>query len=114
MSSAHDSRMPRRAQAGGDASTSTNALPSPTSTPPLNQPRPFAMLIVRKTLMKKKQRLAPLDGDTWTFDAMTIAKNMASVSKLAPVAGPYIEVGANLFYNVLELLKVHPLHIRSH
>ncbi|KIJ27140.1 hypothetical protein M422DRAFT_271752 [Sphaerobolus stellatus SS14] len=63
------------------------------------------MLIVRKILTKKKQRTAPLDGDTWIFDAMTIAKSTALVSKLIPVAGPYIEGGANLFYDALGLLK---------
>ncbi|KIJ27125.1 hypothetical protein M422DRAFT_271737 [Sphaerobolus stellatus SS14] len=63
------------------------------------------MLIVRKILMKKTQRTAPLDGDTWIFDAMTIAKSTASVSKLIPVAGPYIEGGASLFYDALGLLK---------
>ncbi|KIJ41541.1 hypothetical protein M422DRAFT_255451 [Sphaerobolus stellatus SS14] len=63
------------------------------------------MLIVRKILTKKKQRSAPLDSDAWIFDAMTIAKSTASVPKLIPVAGPYIEGGANLFYDALGLLK---------
>ncbi|KIJ41530.1 hypothetical protein M422DRAFT_255438 [Sphaerobolus stellatus SS14] len=44
---------------------------------------------------------------------MTIAKNMASVSRLAPVAGPFTEGGANLSYNALELLKVHPYRVSS-
>ncbi|KIJ26258.1 hypothetical protein M422DRAFT_272696 [Sphaerobolus stellatus SS14] len=63
------------------------------------------MLIVRKILTKKKQRTAPLDSDAWIFDAMNIAKTAVSASKLVPVAGPFIEGGATLFYNALEQLK---------
>ncbi|KIJ41583.1 hypothetical protein M422DRAFT_255508 [Sphaerobolus stellatus SS14] len=63
------------------------------------------MLIVRKILTKKKQRTAPLDGDAWIFDAMNIAKTAVSASKLVPVAGPFIEGGATLFYSALEQLK---------
>ncbi|KIJ24629.1 hypothetical protein M422DRAFT_274555 [Sphaerobolus stellatus SS14] len=63
------------------------------------------MLIVHKILMKKKQRTVPLDGDAWIFDAMNIAKTVVSASKLVPVAGPFIEGGATLFYSALEQLK---------
>ncbi|KIJ26261.1 hypothetical protein M422DRAFT_272699 [Sphaerobolus stellatus SS14] len=63
------------------------------------------MLIVRKILTKKKQRTAPLDGDAWIFDAMNIVKTAVSASKLVPIAGPFIEGGATLFYNALEQLK---------
>ncbi|KIJ41588.1 hypothetical protein M422DRAFT_255512 [Sphaerobolus stellatus SS14] len=63
------------------------------------------MLIVRKILTKKKQRIVPLDSDAWIFDAMNIAKTAASASKLVPVAGRFIEGGATLFYNALEQLK---------
>ncbi|KIJ41570.1 hypothetical protein M422DRAFT_255495, partial [Sphaerobolus stellatus SS14] len=52
-----------------------------------------------------KQRTAPLDGDAWIFDAIHIAKTAVSASKLVPVAGPFIEGGATLFYSALEQLK---------
>ncbi|KIJ41579.1 hypothetical protein M422DRAFT_255504 [Sphaerobolus stellatus SS14] len=66
------------------------------------------MLIVRKILTKKKQGIAPsdlLDGDIWIIDAMNIAKIAVSASKFVPVAGPFIEGGATLFYSALEQLK---------
>ncbi|KIJ41581.1 hypothetical protein M422DRAFT_255506 [Sphaerobolus stellatus SS14] len=65
------------------------------------------MFIVRKILTKKKQSLVqPLESvDDWIFDAMNIAKIAASVSKCVPMAGPFIETGANLFYSALEQLK---------
>ncbi|KIJ27120.1 hypothetical protein M422DRAFT_271732 [Sphaerobolus stellatus SS14] len=63
------------------------------------------MLKVCKIWTKKKQRTAPLDSDAWIFDAMNIAKTAVSASKLVPVAGPFIEGGATLFYSALEQLK---------
>ncbi|KIJ26250.1 hypothetical protein M422DRAFT_272690 [Sphaerobolus stellatus SS14] len=63
------------------------------------------MLIVRKILTKKKQRIAPLDSDAWILDAINIAKTAASASKCVPGVGSFIEGGATLFYSALEQLK---------
>ncbi|KIJ27131.1 hypothetical protein M422DRAFT_271743 [Sphaerobolus stellatus SS14] len=64
------------------------------------------MPIILKIWMKKKQRIAPpLDSDAWILDTMNIAQTAVSASKLVPVAGPFIEGGATLFYNALEQLK---------
>ncbi|KIJ26253.1 hypothetical protein M422DRAFT_272693 [Sphaerobolus stellatus SS14] len=63
------------------------------------------MLIIRKILTKKKQRIAPLDSGAWILDAMNIAKIAASASKCVPMAGPFVEGGVNLFYSALEQLK---------
>ncbi|KIJ41560.1 hypothetical protein M422DRAFT_255473 [Sphaerobolus stellatus SS14] len=63
------------------------------------------MLNICKIWMKKKQHTVPLDGDAWIFEAMNIAKTAVSASKLVPIAGPFIEGGATLFYSALEQLK---------
>ncbi|KIJ42269.1 hypothetical protein M422DRAFT_254674 [Sphaerobolus stellatus SS14] len=61
------------------------------------------MLIVHRVL-RRKQPNTDSDGE-WISQAMKAAKITADAAKMIPVAGPFIEGGANIFYYVLEPLK---------
>ncbi|KIJ22904.1 hypothetical protein M422DRAFT_276614 [Sphaerobolus stellatus SS14] len=67
------------------------------------------MIIVRKVFSKGKKPARSSDSTNddinWISHAMNVAKLTAAASKLIPVAGPFIEGGANVFYMALEPLK---------
>ncbi|KIJ30286.1 hypothetical protein M422DRAFT_268255 [Sphaerobolus stellatus SS14] len=67
------------------------------------------MIIVRKVFSKGKKPARPLDSSNddidWISHAMKVAKLTSSAAKLIPVAGPFIEGGADVFYMALEPLK---------
>ncbi|KIJ47716.1 hypothetical protein M422DRAFT_248724 [Sphaerobolus stellatus SS14] len=67
------------------------------------------MIIVRKVFSKGKKPARKLDSSNddidWISHAMKVAKLTSSVAKLIPVAGPFIEGGADVFYMALEPLK---------
>ncbi|KIJ23259.1 hypothetical protein M422DRAFT_268148 [Sphaerobolus stellatus SS14] len=67
------------------------------------------MIIVRKVFSKGKKPARPSDCSNddidWISHAMNVAKLTAAASKLIPVAGPFIEGGADVFYMALEPLK---------
>ncbi|KIJ46660.1 hypothetical protein M422DRAFT_249815 [Sphaerobolus stellatus SS14] len=60
------------------------------------------MLIVRA--FRRKQPTSDSDGE-WISHAMTAAKITAEAAKMIPVAGPFIEGGANIFCVILEPLR---------
>ncbi|KIJ28402.1 hypothetical protein M422DRAFT_270337 [Sphaerobolus stellatus SS14] len=61
------------------------------------------MLIVRRVL-GRKQPNTDSDGE-WISHAMKAAKITAEAAKMVPVAGPFIEGGANIFCVILEPLQ---------
>ncbi|KIJ36882.1 hypothetical protein M422DRAFT_260743 [Sphaerobolus stellatus SS14] len=61
------------------------------------------MLIVRR-VFRRKQSNSGSDGE-WISHAMKAAKLTADAAKMIPVAGPFIEGGANIFCDILEPLK---------
>ncbi|KIJ42271.1 hypothetical protein M422DRAFT_254676 [Sphaerobolus stellatus SS14] len=61
------------------------------------------MLIVRRVL-RRKQPNTDSDGE-WISHAMKAAKITAEAAKMIPVAGPFIEGGANIFCVILEPLQ---------
>ncbi|KIJ36893.1 hypothetical protein M422DRAFT_260760 [Sphaerobolus stellatus SS14] len=61
------------------------------------------MLIVRR-VFRKKQSNSDSNGE-WISHAMKAAKITAEAAKMIPVAGPFIEGGANIFCVILESLK---------
>ncbi|KIJ30251.1 hypothetical protein M422DRAFT_268219 [Sphaerobolus stellatus SS14] len=67
------------------------------------------MIIVRKVFSKRKKPARTSDSSTddidWISHAMNVAKLTSSAAKLIPVAGPFIEGGADVFYMALEPLK---------
>ncbi|KIJ41680.1 hypothetical protein M422DRAFT_255293 [Sphaerobolus stellatus SS14] len=67
------------------------------------------MLIVRKVFSKGKKPARSSDSSSddidWISHAMKVAKLTSSAAKLIPVAGPFIEGGADVFYMALEPLK---------
>ncbi|KIJ47699.1 hypothetical protein M422DRAFT_248705 [Sphaerobolus stellatus SS14] len=67
------------------------------------------MIIVRKVFSKGKKPARKSDSSNddidWIFHAMKTAKLTSSAAKLIPVAGPFIEGGADVFYMALEPLK---------
>ncbi|KIJ41690.1 hypothetical protein M422DRAFT_255305 [Sphaerobolus stellatus SS14] len=67
------------------------------------------MIIVRKVFSKGKKPARPSDSSNddidWISHAMKAAKLTSSAAKLIPVAGPFIEGGADVFYMALEPLK---------
>ncbi|KIJ30374.1 hypothetical protein M422DRAFT_268136 [Sphaerobolus stellatus SS14] len=67
------------------------------------------MLIVRKVFSKGKKPARKSDSSNddidWISHAMKVAKLTSSAAKLIPVAGPFIEGGADVFYMALEPLK---------
>ncbi|KIJ30380.1 hypothetical protein M422DRAFT_268140 [Sphaerobolus stellatus SS14] len=67
------------------------------------------MIIVRKVFSKGKKPARPSDSSNddidWISHAMKVAKLTSSAAKLIPVAGPFIEGGADVFYMALEPLK---------
>ncbi|KIJ28399.1 hypothetical protein M422DRAFT_270328 [Sphaerobolus stellatus SS14] len=66
------------------------------------------LTVVRNVLSRKKERIrSPNRGgaEDWILHAMNIAKITAEAAKMIPLAGPFIEGGANVFYMVLESLK---------
>ncbi|KIJ30274.1 hypothetical protein M422DRAFT_268244 [Sphaerobolus stellatus SS14] len=67
------------------------------------------MLIVRKVFSKGKKPARSSnpskDDIDWISHAMKVAKLTSSAAKLIPVAGPFIEGGADVFYMALEPLK---------
>ncbi|KIJ47750.1 hypothetical protein M422DRAFT_248758 [Sphaerobolus stellatus SS14] len=66
------------------------------------------MIIVRRVFSKRKRSTQASDGsseDDWISHAMNVAKLTSAAAKLIPVAGPFIEGGADVFYTALESLK---------
>ncbi|KIJ30382.1 hypothetical protein M422DRAFT_268142 [Sphaerobolus stellatus SS14] len=67
------------------------------------------MIIVRKVFSKGKKPArksgSSNDDIDWISHAMKTAKLTSSAAKLIPVAGPFIEGGADVFYMALEPLK---------
>ncbi|KIJ30364.1 hypothetical protein M422DRAFT_268124 [Sphaerobolus stellatus SS14] len=67
------------------------------------------MIIIRKVFSKGKKPTRKLDSSNddidWISHAMKAAKLTSSAAKLIPVAGPFIEGGADVFYMALEPLK---------
>ncbi|KIJ42281.1 hypothetical protein M422DRAFT_254685 [Sphaerobolus stellatus SS14] len=66
------------------------------------------LTVVRHVLSRNKERIRSPNGggaEDWIFHAMNIAKITAEAAKMIPLAGPFIEGGANVFYMVLESLK---------
>ncbi|KIJ30257.1 hypothetical protein M422DRAFT_268225, partial [Sphaerobolus stellatus SS14] len=67
------------------------------------------MIIVRKVFSKGKKPARKSDSSNddidWISHAMNVAKLTSSAAKLIPVAGPFIEGGADVFYMALEPLK---------
>ncbi|KIJ47706.1 hypothetical protein M422DRAFT_248712 [Sphaerobolus stellatus SS14] len=67
------------------------------------------MLIIRKVFSKGKKPARTSDPSNddidWISHAMNVAKLTSSAAKLIPVAGPFIEGGADVFYMALEPLK---------
>ncbi|KIJ41687.1 hypothetical protein M422DRAFT_255301 [Sphaerobolus stellatus SS14] len=67
------------------------------------------MLIIRKVFSKGKKPArssnSSSDDIDWISHAMKVAKLTSSAAKLIPVAGPFIEGGADVFYMALEPLK---------
>ncbi|KIJ25414.1 hypothetical protein M422DRAFT_273626 [Sphaerobolus stellatus SS14] len=61
------------------------------------------MLIVRRVL-RRKQPNTDSDGE-WISHAMKATKITADAAKMIPVAGPFIEGGANIFCVILEPLQ---------
>ncbi|KIJ42309.1 hypothetical protein M422DRAFT_254720 [Sphaerobolus stellatus SS14] len=63
------------------------------------------MLIVRRRrVLRRKQPNTDSDGE-WISHAMKAAKITAEAAKMVPVAGPFIEGGANIFCVILEPLQ---------
>ncbi|KIJ30363.1 hypothetical protein M422DRAFT_268123 [Sphaerobolus stellatus SS14] len=67
------------------------------------------MIIVRKVFSRNKKPArssdSSIDGIDWISHAMNVAKLTSSAAKLIPLAGPFIEGGADVFYMALEPLK---------
>ncbi|KIJ47712.1 hypothetical protein M422DRAFT_248720 [Sphaerobolus stellatus SS14] len=67
------------------------------------------MIIIRKVFSKGKKPARTSDSSNddidWISHAMKVAKLTSSAAKLIPVAGPFIEGGADVFYMALEPLK---------
>ncbi|KIJ28388.1 hypothetical protein M422DRAFT_270318, partial [Sphaerobolus stellatus SS14] len=78
-------------------------LPRPAPSPFLPVLAFFDMLIVRRVL-RRKQPNTDSDGE-WISHAMKAAKITAEAAKMIPVAGPFIEGGANIFCVILEPLQ---------
>ncbi|KIJ42305.1 hypothetical protein M422DRAFT_254716 [Sphaerobolus stellatus SS14] len=60
------------------------------------------MIIVRA--FRRKGPNNDSDGE-WISHAMKAAKITADAAKMIPVAGPFIEAGANIFCDILEPLQ---------
>ncbi|KIJ36885.1 hypothetical protein M422DRAFT_260751 [Sphaerobolus stellatus SS14] len=66
------------------------------------------LTVVRNVLSRNKECIRSLNSggaEDWISHAMNIAKITAEAAKIIPLAGPFIEGGANVFYMVLESLK---------